>query len=175
MYKRNKIIKIGFVAISVSVIELFPLIATTEIVPDDTFVDTGSTLEIINDDDIETLGDVTVVNGGKAVFWSSTKVVLKPGFWAIPAGQGYFRAAIDSDLDGFSDVEESIDSDGDGMHDSWEVLYAFMGLNPNSSNDGSSDGDNDGVSAIDEYQNGSNPSIKDAPGIDVHLAGAVAK
>jgi uncharacterized repeat protein (TIGR01451 family) len=46
------------------------------------------------------------------------------------------------------------DSDLDGMHDSWEVVY---GLNPNL-NDASLDSDGDGVTNLVEYQNGSKPN-----------------
>jgi uncharacterized repeat protein (TIGR01451 family) len=46
------------------------------------------------------------------------------------------------------------DTDGDGMHDSWELAY---GLNPNL-NDASGDLDGDGVTNLVEYQNGSKPN-----------------
>ena len=46
------------------------------------------------------------------------------------------------------------DTDGDGMHDSWETAN---GLNPNV-NDAASDADGDGFSNLTEYLAGSNPS-----------------
>ena len=47
------------------------------------------------------------------------------------------------------------DSDQDGMPDAWETLY---GLDPNNPEDASSDRDNDGVSALDEFLAGTIPS-----------------
>ena len=47
------------------------------------------------------------------------------------------------------------DSDSDGMPDAWETKY---GLNPNDASDATSDQDNDGVSALDEFLAGTIPS-----------------
>ena len=44
------------------------------------------------------------------------------------------------------------DTDGDGMHDSWEVA---MGLNPNDPSDANGDADSDGYTNLTEYLNGS--------------------
>ena len=52
-----------------------------------------------------------------------------------------------------NDVEVNFgDSDSDGMLDTWEIDY-FGDL----SHDGTSDGDNDGLSDLEEYQNNTNP------------------
>ncbi len=51
-------------------------------------------------------------------------------------------------------VDANVDSDGDGMPDSWEIQY---GLDP-AVDDGQGDLDHDGISNEDEYQLGSNPA-----------------
>jgi hypothetical protein len=50
------------------------------------------------------------------------------------------------------------DSDGDGMHNSWETAFA---LNPNT-DDTTGDPDNDGFNNLAEYQAGTNPTVADA-------------
>ena len=70
---------------------------------------------------------------------------------------------IDNDLDGYGDACDSfpqnnvyaLDSDSDGMPDEWETKY---GLDPKDSSDASSDRDNDGVTALDEFLAGTIPS-----------------
>jgi hypothetical protein len=50
------------------------------------------------------------------------------------------------------------DTDGDGMHDSWESAF---GLNPNA-NDNTEDPDSDGFNNLAEYQAGTRPNVADA-------------
>jgi hypothetical protein len=70
---------------------------------------------------------------------------------------------VDTDGDGVGDNSDpfpnnvlySVDSDSDGMPDSWEAKY---GLDPNDPSDATSDQDNDGVTALDEFLAGTIPS-----------------
>ena len=80
------------------------------------------------------------------------------------------RVKLELDLDGDSSFEitiilhwvavllglELIDSDGDAMHDRWEVIHGF---NPLDAADALQDADNDGYSNVDEYLGGSNPHL----------------
>ena len=145
--------------------------AATEYVPDDTIVGNGQVLDVINNDPIETQGDVTVIDGGDAVFWSSDKVTLKPGFWAVPNGDGRFRAAIDSDFDGYTDIEELADSDNDGMLDGYEyeiIEYSqFDAYNDLSDITLSGDFDQDGVSNAAEISAGTSLVGQDAPSLNL--------
>ena len=48
------------------------------------------------------------------------------------------------------------ESDGDGMPDEWEAKY---GLNPHDASDGSKDKDGDGYTNVEEYLNGTDPTV----------------
>ena len=78
----------------------------------------------------------------------------------------------DTDDDGMTDKQEvdagyrplDLDMDRDGMSDGWENAH---GLDPqDSTGDDGADGDidNDGLSNIDEYLNGTNPNLPDSDG-----------
>ena len=55
-----------------------------------------------------------------------------------------------------------LDSDNDGMPDSWELAN---GLNPNDPKDAWGDPDGDGIVNLFEYQLGANPRISSSPGV----------
>ena len=76
----------------------------------------------------------------------------------------------DTDGDGLDDYAEIFtyetnatnpDTDGDGMPDGWEVQYNF---NATDSSDASQDADNDNLSNVDEYKNGTDPTNADTDG-----------
>ena len=49
-----------------------------------------------------------------------------------------------------------LDSDGDGMPDEWEIKF---GLNPKDARDGGQDQDKDGYTNLEEYLNGTDPTV----------------
>jgi Concanavalin A-like lectin/glucanases superfamily/Bacterial TSP3 repeat len=71
-------------------------------------------------------------------------------------------------------LTSSEDTDGDGLPDAWENLY---GLNPNDSADAGADGDMDGLTNLEEFQNQTNPMEPDtdsdglSDGAEVHTHG----
>jgi hypothetical protein len=103
---------------------------------------------------------VRVTNGGNLILWAGGRVVLGPGFRAEQGS--FFWAAIDHDMNGYSDVEEVTDTDGDGIFDAWEVDH---GMNPISATDAAQDRDGDGVSNLNEFLNKSNIDKADNPNI----------
>ena len=69
-------------------------------------------------------------------------------------------SGIDSDSDGIPDGQDP-DDDNDTMPDSWETIY---GLNPLSADDANQDADVDGLTNLQEYQFGSDPTKVDSDG-----------
>ncbi len=92
-----------------------------------------------------------VQSGGTLVLWAGGRITLKAGFHALPGSN--FWAAIDHDGDGYSDLEEQQDTDGDGMFDAWEVDHGLNML----ANDAALDPDNDGFTNLQEFLAGTNP------------------
>ncbi|MCH2170734.1 hypothetical protein MK489_08105 [Myxococcota bacterium] len=64
---------------------------------------------------------------------------------------------LDIDGDGVGDNQDA-DDDGDGLPDAWE---SAMGLDPVNANDAHSDGDSDGLSALDEFVLGTSAATAD--------------
>jgi hypothetical protein len=63
----------------------------------------------------------------------------------------------DTDGDGTANCLDT-DDDDDGMPDGWEIIYGF---NPIDDSDADDDKDNDGLTNLEEYQNGTLPSFYD--------------
>lgn len=106
-------------------------------------------------------GSVVVESGGNLVLWSGGRIVLKPGFRAEHGAS--FWAAIDHNMNGYSDLEEATDTDGDGMFDAWEMDH---GLNP-IANDAGGDLDGDGTSNLAEFIAGRDPRNRADGGVSV--------
>lgn len=101
-------------------------------------------------------GWLTVTSGGLV------QGTPPPGVW------GSVSASVEvSDGDGgittqpFTLTVAFQDSDGDGMSDSWE---SANGLNPSDATDGAGDGDADGLSNLEEFLGGTDPTVFDGPG-----------
>lgn len=125
----------------------------------DKVVASGQIFDVVDIYDIRTKLDpglappvVRIQSGGDSILWSRQRVLLEPGFRADSGSA--FWAAVDSNMNGYSDAEESKDSDGDGMFDAWELDH---GLNPYLA-DGGSDLDGDGTSNYNEFLAGRNPN-----------------
>jgi hypothetical protein len=95
---------------------------------------------------------VTADNGSTLILWAGGRVILKPGFRALNGS--FFWAAVDHNMNGYSDMEELTDTDGDGMYDAWEVDHGLNML----ANDAGGDLDGDGTSNYAEFLTGRNPN-----------------
>jgi hypothetical protein len=98
---------------------------------------------------------VRIEDEGSAIFWSRDRVVLGPGF---RADQGsWLIAAVDSNVNGYSDAEEAVDTDQDGLWDTWELDHAADGFSITDPSDGAADADSDGTSNAAEVAAGRDP------------------
>ncbi|HEY9155852.1 MAG TPA: thrombospondin type 3 repeat-containing protein [Opitutaceae bacterium] len=96
----------------------------------------------------DTATAIDVQSGSNVILWSGGRVTLMPGFHA--ENGSFFWATVDHNMNGYSDMEEATDSDGDGIPDAWEVDH---GLNPNNASDaGQLASDGSGLTNLQEYQ-----------------------
>ena len=126
------------------------------------------TNRVVSIDDIKTINnsekiEFTELSDGSLVAvwdaWNGSRNIFGRTFEV----KAIIETLEDSDGDGVNDYEDpfpnnslySVDSDSDGMPDEWETRY---GLDPNDASDASSDRDNDGVTALDEFLAGTIPS-----------------
>ena len=65
------------------------------------------------------------------------------------------KESLDFDKDGIGNNAD-LDDDNDGIPDAWETTYGF---DPLDSTDATKDGDGDGVSNLDEFKQGTNPTV----------------
>ncbi len=87
-----------------------------------------------------------------------------------PAGEQ--GADGDRDHDSLSNSDEfargtdpsSLDTDGDELPDRWELDYHLDPRKENGANGASADGDHDGVSSVDEFNNSTSPESPDSDG-----------
>ena len=99
--------------------------------------------------------------------WDQRNQVLRFDLPAAAPAYKYFRFSCTktggSDFQ-LSEIElfgNEQDSDGDGMSNYFEDEYGF---NPNSNTDAGGDGDSDGLTNLQEFQNGGNPENSDTDG-----------
>jgi hypothetical protein len=120
---------------------------------------------------------------GNTVKLGATGITLKYTIAPVSGQKHFFRlkytlenthtagATGDLDLDGLNNAAEltagtdpfNPDSDGDGMPDGWELKWV-PSLNPLSPTDANNDSDSDGLTALAEYQLGTNPRNDDTDG-----------
>jgi hypothetical protein len=116
---------------------------------DKIFLGTG---EIVTTEN-QSASSVVAQSGANLILWAGGRVFLKPGFRAESGA--FFWAAVDHNMNGYSDLEEITDTDGDGMPDAWEVDHFLNMSNPADAN---LDNDGDGATNLAEYQSGRDPN-----------------
>jgi hypothetical protein len=144
-----------------------PSLTTITVSPDSALLNTVGATDQINV--IGTLADGTHQNySGDA---GTTYQVSNPAIASVSStglltalGAGVVTITVRNDgLVGTTSVNINalIDTDGDGMPDSWEIAH---GLNPYDPTDAGLDPDNDGLTNLQEYQHGTDPHIADTDG-----------
>ena len=81
---------------------------------------------------------------------TNTSLVPNPFVWVVPADANFLTRFFM-----LHDLGYSVDSDGDGMPDWWEVMYGF---DPFNASDAMLDTDGDGVDNLTEYLQGRDPT-----------------
>lgn len=107
------------------------------------------------DDGLRLMADSPCVDAadGDAAFWADSLGLARIDEDANNTGTG------SPDYVDIGAYECGNDSDGDGMPDEWEIRY---GLNPANSGDAGSDADSDGLSNLNEYLAGTDPTDSDS-------------
>ena len=97
----------------------------------------------------------------------------------VSSSDGYTRREIDYAYDDVGNLISrtaaqskisTVDADGDQMPDGWEVQH---GLNPQDPSDAALDSDQDGLSNLEEFYNGTDPRQADTDG-DGYASGGIA-
>jgi len=98
---------------------------------------------------------VTLISKGRfrIVDWDSIPSSFEIYVWCHFRGQTQFSKILVN--------RAPVDIDGDGLPDSWEILY---GLNPSDASDGLEDPDGDSLHNLQEYTIGTNPVRADTDG-----------
>jgi predicted outer membrane repeat protein len=97
--------------------------------------------------------------GDPALEYNDNEDPNYPGYALYP-GLGTVRNDIGAyGGSGITIRTDNLDTDSDGMPDSWEI---DNGLNPNNFNDAYADPDTDGFTNLEEFQNGTNPNVNDS-------------
>ena len=133
-----------------------------------------SYLPVVDDpgDEVFTWSLAASAPAGMAMDSTTGELTWTPGYADSLVGSFAVTLAVD-DGDGASDgqtwtiVVEFMDSDGDGLSDTWETNN---GLDPTDASDAAGDADGDGLSNADEYASGQDPNSFDGPSAPVPLS-----